>query len=133
MDVFIYATISEEQEKRLEELFRIVFPEEEIQIYRTFDDFSKKLKLSGQVGSVAVLAPGNREQLLHLLSKRDLLRDFRTIVIAPDREGGTVAIAHQLRPRYLTYLNGDFGEFAAVLRKITALGNSLNGGSFLPH
>jgi hypothetical protein len=39
-------------------------------------------------------------------------------VIAPDHEAETTAVAHQLRPRYLTYLNGDFGDLAAVLDKM---------------
>ncbi len=132
MDLFIYSTVSEEYQKRLEDLFRTVFPKEEIRIYRTFDDLSQRLKLPGQVASVAVLAPGSREQLLHILSRRDLLRDLRTIVIAPDHEDETVAIAHRLRPRYLTHINGDFGDLAAVLRKMVT-GHALNESSFASH
>ena len=132
MDVFIYSTVSEEQQKKLEDLFGTIFPKEAIRVYRTLDDLSKRLKLPGQVASVVVLAPGSREQLLHILSKRDLLRDLRIIVIAPDHENETAAIAHQLRPRYLTYFSGDFGDLAAVLRKMAA-GHLLSEGYSASH
>jgi hypothetical protein len=101
-------------------------PKERIEVYRTFDNLSQRLKHPAQGESIAVLAPGSRQELREILSRRDLLRGLRTIVIAPDHEAETTAIAHQLRPRYLTYLNGDFGVLAAVLRKMVT-GHLSNG------
>ena len=93
-------------------------PKGKIEVFRSLDNFSQRLKLPAQPQSIAVLAPGSRQDLQEILSRIDLLRDLRIIVIAPDHEAETTAIAHQLRPRYLTYLNGDFGVLAAVLRKM---------------
>jgi glycerol dehydrogenase-like iron-containing ADH family enzyme len=118
MDLFIYSTASEANQKQLEDSFKALVPKEKMEVFRSFDDFSQRLKLPAQSKSIAVLAPGSRQELQEILSRIDLLRDLRIIVIAPDREVETTAIAHQLRPRYLTYLNGDFGELAAVLGKM---------------
>ena len=118
MDLFIYSTASEENRKQLEDSFKALVPKEKMEVFRSFDDFSQRLKLPAQSKSIAVLAPGSRQELQEILSRIDLLRDLRIIVIAPDHEAETTAVAHQLRPRYLTYLNGDFGELAAVLRKM---------------
>jgi hypothetical protein len=126
MDVFIYSTLSEDKQKHLEDLFKGLLPKEEIEVYRTFGDFSQRLKLPAQFNSIAVLAAASRVELQEILSRIDLLRDLRIIVIAPDQEAETTAIAHQLRPRYLTYLNGDFGVLAAVLRKMVT-GHLSNG------
>ena len=118
MDLFIYSTASEENRKQLEDSFKTLVPKEKMEVFRSFGDFSQRLKLPAQSKSIAVLAPGSRQELQEILSRIDLLRDLRIIVKAPDHEAETTAIAHQLRPRYLTYLNGDFGDLAAVPDKM---------------
>jgi len=118
MDLFIYSTASETNQKQLEDSFKAFMPKGKIEVFRSFDNFSQRLKLPAQPQSIAVLAPGSRAELQGILSRIDLLRDLRIIVIAPDHEVETTAIAHKLRPRYLTYFNGDFGDLAAVLRKM---------------
>ena len=129
MDLFVYSTASEASQKQLENSFKAFVPKGKIEMFRSFDIFSQRLKLPAQPQSIAVLAPGSRQELQEILSKIDLLRDFRIIVIAPDHEAETTAIAHQLRPRYLTYLNGDFGVLAAVLTKMLTGGLSSEGPS----
>jgi len=118
MDLFFYSTASEANQKQLEDSFMSFMPKGKIEVFRSFDNFSQRLKLPAQPQSIAVLAPGSRQELQEILSRIDLLRDLRIIVIAPDHEAETTAIAHQLRPRYLTYHNGDFGVLAAVLGKM---------------
>ncbi len=118
MDLFVYSTASEANQKQLEDSFMAFVPKGKVEVFRTFDNFSQRLKLPAQPQSIAVLAPGSRQDLQEILSRIDLLRDLRIIVIVPDHEAETTAIAHQLRPRYLTYLNGDFSVLAAVLRKM---------------
>ena len=120
MDFFIYSTVSEENHKQLEDSFNALVPKGKVEVFRSLDDFSQRLKLPAPSKSIAVLVPGSRQDLQEIISRIDLLRDLRIIVIAPDHEVETTAIAHQLRPRYLTYLNGDFGILAAVLRKMVA-------------
>ena len=120
MDLFVFSTVSGENQEQLKESLKTFFPKRKVKICRTFEKLSRRLKLPAESGSIVVLAPGSREDLLKILSKRDLLRGLRTVVIAPDHEVETTGIAYQLRPRYLTYLNGNFGEFAAVLHKMVA-------------
>jgi hypothetical protein len=118
MELVIYSTIPEERQQELVNLFEPILQEVEIEVYRTLEDFSLRIKHPVQPNSIALLAPGSRQDLMKILSRRHLLRDFRTIIIAPDHETETVAVAHQFRPRYLTYLNGGFGEIAAVVGKM---------------
>ena len=138
VDLFFYSTVSEENHKRLEDLLGSLLRKGTIEVYRNFDNLSQRLKSPAQSESIVVLAPGSREDLLQILSKRDLLRDLRVILIAPDHELETTAMAHQLRPRYLTYFNGDFEALAAVLNKmlkgyLTASFSRMSGkNKFLP-
>ena len=124
MGIFICSTVAGENQKRLDDFVDTFLPQEKIEVFRSFDHLSQKLKQPVQSESVAVLAPGSREDLLQILSWYDLLRDLRTVVIAPDHDVETVAIAHKLRPRYLTYLNGDFEDLAAVLLKMISCSHS---------
>ena len=120
MDLFVYSTASEENQKRLEDSLKVFAPRGKIEVFRSFDDFSQRLKLPVPSESIVVLAPGSPHELQEILSRIDLLHGLRLIVIAPDHEVETTAIAHQLRPRYLTYFNGDFEHLAAVLHKMVA-------------
>lgn len=129
MELFVYSTASEANQEQLEDSFKALLPKGKIQVFRSFDNFLQRLKLPSQPQSIAVLAPGSRQELQQILSRIDLLRDLRIIVIAPDHEAETTAIAHQLRPRYLTYLNGDFGVLAAVLRKMVTCHLSIGAPS----
>jgi hypothetical protein len=45
----------------------------------------------------------------------NLFRNSRIILIAPDRDKETIAIAHRLRPRLLTYIDSDFADVFTVL------------------
>lgn len=120
MDLFVFSTVSGKGQEQLKESLKTFFPKRKVKICQTFEKLSQRLKLPAELGSIVVLAPGSREDLLRILSKRDLLRGLRTVVIAPDHEVETTGIAYQLRPRYLTYLNGNFGDLAAVLHKMVA-------------
>lgn len=127
MDIFLYSTVSKEGRRKLDELLKTVFPKKKIEVYQNFDELSRRTKHPGQGGSIGILAPGTRQELLEFLARHDLFRDLRTIVIAPDHEAETIALAHQLRPRFLTYLNGDDGDLAAVISKMVSSPSS-NGG-----
>jgi hypothetical protein len=118
MEVIVYSTISDEHSRRLESAIKAVAPPQSIQVHRTLAALSERLRRPVDQETVAVLAPGNRWDLLDIIAVRQLLHDIRTIIIAPDEECETVAKAHQLRPRFLTYVSADFEELAAVLQKM---------------
>jgi|MudIll2142460700_1097286.scaffolds.fasta_scaffold1158294_1 hypothetical protein len=118
MDVIVYTTIPDEDGRRLESVLETVAPRENIEVYRTIHALSERLRRPVDQETVAVLAPASRWDLMGIIAVRQLLHDIRTIIIAPDQESETVAKAHQLRPRFLTYVSGDFEGLAAVLRKM---------------
>ncbi len=123
MSFLLYSTIDNGQ-SNLEKFLKTLFSEDDIEVYHSFGHLSERLRKPVQENSIGVLAPGGREELLQLLSRRDLLRDIPTVLIAPDQQVETISIAHQLRPRFLTYHNGDFADLAAVLRKLAAVQNA---------
>jgi len=120
MDVLIYTTVSDDRRAELEELVRKAAPGVGIATYGTVEALSSRLQQPISERSISVLYPSTRSDLLDIMAIRHLLRDQRIILIAPDQDGETIAMAHQLRPRYLGYVSGDFGGLHAVLGKMVA-------------
>ena len=87
-------------------------------MYRTIEGLAERLKAPHEGGVVAVLQANSREDLTALLSLHHRLQDIKTILLAPDRKEETIALAHQLRPRFLSYINNDFHHVASVLEKM---------------
>ncbi len=71
----------------------------------------------------AVLLAGTQNELLDFMPVRDLLLRIPSILILPDHETETITKGHSLRPRYLTYADGDLSDVGDVFRKIVYKAN----------
>ncbi|MEW6379371.1 MAG: hypothetical protein AB1611_07165 [bacterium] len=118
MKLLYYATSIEGAGERLQKIIEALIPEEKREVYRTIGHLSHRLRQPMINHSVVVLLAATREDLSDILSIRDLFGDLRLIVILPDHESKTIAIGHSLRPRFLSTIDSDFSEVAAVLDKI---------------
>jgi len=68
--------------------------------------------------SVLVLCANNFAELEKILSLIHWLEDLRIILVLPDSQTQTVTIGHRLRPRFVSFMDGDFSDVAAVLGKM---------------
>ncbi len=118
MDLIIYLAGSAENRQRIEGLIERSFPRGKKEFFISLADLSQRLRFATYSDSIVLLAPNSKEGLQQLLSEREILFTLRTVVIAPAHDAETIAIAHQLRPRYLTYLDSELGDLAAVLQKM---------------
>jgi len=116
MDVIAYAPNSDRDDirQRIEGLI----PEKRVEVYETFEGLSEKLHRPIDPETIVVIVASSREKLSQLSPLRRILEDFRTIIVASDQEPATVALAHQLRPAFLTFVSSHFGDLAAVLQKM---------------
>lgn len=71
-------------------------------------------------GDVLILIPKQREQLDQLLKMKELLQDFRLILVLPDSAEETVTRGHLLMPRFLTFIDNDMDEIIHVLGRMSA-------------
>jgi len=126
MNVLFYSTMKGDIWERLQESIKAVVPSENMEIYRTIAGLSKRLCQPLYDLSIAVLLATTGEELQEILSIQDLITDIRVIAIIPDREKETISKGHLLRPRYLTYADGDFADVAAVLGKMLEIINNNN-------
>jgi hypothetical protein len=69
------------------------------------------------MGLLCLLISTDWGDLPDILSLQKLLRDICVIIILTGREDESVRIGYKLKPRCLTYVNGDVSEVHAVLPK----------------
>jgi predicted nucleotidyltransferase len=118
MKVLFYTTQSDWTAEQLQSVIETLVLKDQLEMYRTFDSLSRRLCQPSNNLDIAVLTAANREDLLKILSLSNLLSDIRIILILPDSKPDTISKAHTLRPRFLTYLDSDFGEVKSVLSKM---------------
>jgi hypothetical protein len=87
----------------------------------TLDALINSLRRPAGTEAVAILCPSGKDELNRLLAIRPLLRDMRIILILPDGQAETVSEGHALRPRFVSYADGDLSDVAAVVRKMARL------------
>ncbi len=118
--VLLYTPGTEESGNRIQSLLEMYVPERQMDVYHTIEGLAEGLKAPHEGEVVAVLQANSQEDLSALLSIRHWLQNIKTILLAPNREEETIALSHQLRPRFLSYINNDNDLYhvAAVLEKM---------------
>ncbi len=118
MDLIFYSTMVNGVGARLQSVIEAIVPQDRIEIHRTIDSLSPRLRRPANDVSIGLFLAAGREDLTKILSIRGLLSDVRTILILPDREEDTIARGHSFRPRFISYIDSDFTDVAAVLSKM---------------
>lgn len=121
MGLLFYTTVRNGIGLELHRSLTQVVPREAIEAFSDLESFSRRLSLLPSCMNIVVLLAGTREDLTQLRSIKHLLEDTRVLLVLPDGSTETVRMAHELTPRFLTYLDGDFEDLSAVLKKM--LGN----------
>jgi len=115
MTVLIYSIKTKGAGERILQVIETVVSEGNVNIYRSIDALSRGLRQPRNDMTIALLLASSKEDLLDLLSIRDLLWDMKIILVLPNSDPDTVAKGHMLKPRFLSYCDGDFVDVAAVL------------------
>jgi hypothetical protein len=119
MNLFLYAPVPKEVWKRVMSELELIVPQGSIQLYRTVENLSFGLRTTPKQDlTIAILLIGTQEDLFELLPLSPLLRDVRIILVLPDTEEKTIAMAHRLRPRFLTYIDSNIAALGMVVSKM---------------
>ncbi len=119
--LLLYTPLPHRAGYRLEETVASVVPEETTEVVHTAERLTRRLRGHRNGLQVAVIMATDRDQLRELQSLDQMLENLRTILILPDAAPQTIAQAHSFRPRYVTHIQSDFQDVAAVLKKMLAL------------
>ena len=118
MGILFYANGAAEASHLLLAEIESVVKATDIEIFRTAGDLNSRLRQFRCNLEVAVLMASSRKELQHLVSLQDLFGDIRIILILPDSDRDTISQGHKLYPRFLSYVDGNFADVAAVLAKM---------------
>ena len=91
---------------------------EKIEVDMTLDRLIDSLQSPGRFRQTCIFVMDRRRDLARLLNLRSFLAGLRLILILPDRSESTVAMAHRLHPRFLSYLDSDFGPVVSVAQRL---------------
>ncbi len=118
MRLILYAPPLNTAGQRLLQIVRSLGAEKRHEFYATIKKLDARLRRPMGSASVAVLCPANNDDLAALIAIRHLLRDLRVILVLPDGQAQTISDGHALRPRFVSYADGDFSDVAAVVVKM---------------
>ncbi len=118
MNVLFYSASLTGIGKRFLRIIVSHIPQNRIEICRTMAALDSRLHKPLEGLAIAILHIMKHDELNALISRRDLLTDLRTILVLPDCEDSTTALAHVLRPRFVIYSDADLPDASFVLGKL---------------
>jgi hypothetical protein len=118
MELLVYSIKQRGQAEQLMCAIETVISGEVIRTYDSVQSLSLRLCQPGPPPEVTVLLASTRKDLSEILSIRDLLSDLRLILLLPDKREDTVSEGHSLYRRFHSYAAGNFGDAAAVLKRM---------------
>ncbi len=117
-NILLYTRSEEETEQRFRSAIETAVAGRTVNVSDDIGSLTGWLSDSPYSGTILLILVDTKEDLVELLSVRKLLFDVRTILVLPDKNSDTVAIGHSLRPRFISYKDGNFLDVAAVLGKM---------------
>ena len=118
MNVLFYSASLTAIGKRFLRIVVSHVPQRRIEICRSMDALDSRLHKPLEALAIAVLHVTVIDELGALITRRELLADLRTILVLPNCEESTTALAHVLRPRYVIYSEVDLPDASVVLGKL---------------
>ncbi len=120
MQTFIYASRDDPDTKRLDGVVRSVIPGGVIESFAGLVSLKKRLRAFVEPDSIAVLFITDRMELERMQRLSGLLTETYVVMVIPDGEQGTLAMAHLLLPRFISRKESDFVDLRIVLAKMYA-------------
>jgi hypothetical protein len=118
-DTIFYAKNHEDIPRKLRGVLEPLLFDERIELYRSLASLKQRLCLRTDRRIIAIIFTADREDLMDIISMKYFFCDVQIVLILPNRKKEIVALGHNLRPRFMTYKDGDFRELLSVIRKMT--------------
>ncbi len=117
--IFFIHKDSSKKGTTLQQIINQHFKKVEIQFFQTFHEFKLKLEqVSDYNKEIFILFADSKTRLDRLTNLLDLFESKRLILILPDDSKGSISVAHQISPRYFTFVNDTYGDLCAVMTKM---------------
>jgi len=118
MRLLLYASLRRTAGRRLMETLHSVVPGQVLNHFDSLPALTNHLRRPMGMEVLAILWPADADELAALIRLSHLLRNMRIILVLPDADPRTISDAHTLRPRFISFDDGDLADVAAVAAKI---------------
>lgn len=112
---------SQQKDRAVEALEALVaghLPPHKVSYCNALDALEKRLRRPRRNLKIVLLCVLDAIEMSKLAELRCLLMDLRLILVLPRHDEGTVAWAHQFRPRFIAYADAGVDQISAVLEKM---------------
>ena len=118
MKLLFYHSQESSQIQNLENLIRSFVSDDTIEEYRSLDALTERLRGPTDNITTAVIVASSMAELKKFYKLRNYFFDLRHIIILPEKDDKMIAVAHKLRPRFISYFENGFNVVSAVLKKM---------------
>jgi len=118
VNLFVYMPQPGDKARELLRAMPPFISEGSLEIFRDLPAFSARIRKLKNSLSIALLWISTAEELKELATWRDFLAGVRTVLILPDEDAGTIALAHKIFPVYIAYADDDTAEVVSVIRRL---------------
>jgi hypothetical protein len=123
VSVIFYQSLKNGSGKGLRKVVEMAVSKKNIEWHRSIKSLSDRLHKPIFDANVAVLSAASKKDLDEIICLGDVLRDMKIVLILPDNDPDTIAKAHTLRPRFITWSNSDFKDIGNVVKRLQVLHN----------
>jgi hypothetical protein len=90
-----------------------------LEVFSDLQSFAVRMRRPKDALSIALISNPTREDLRQIGSMRDFLSGVRILLVLPDQNKETIALAHKIFPTFITYIDEDISEIVSVLKHLT--------------
>jgi hypothetical protein len=130
MNIILYSILEDEAGKKLQRSIEMLVRGENFEVFSTFNSLSLRLHQPLDDIRLVVLNASSKQDLIDIISLRDILWNVRVILVLPDRDAATTSMGHILRPRLISYADSDSLEVFAVLSRMIVANDKVKDASW---
>ena len=118
MNIVYYCPVTDGTFRKMKRIIELIIPSEQYKILYSLKIMEDHLRSSLADDFIIILQISSFAELQEVTLLKELIIDHRIILILPDDDPATAALAHTLRPRLITYRDSDFLDVAEVITRL---------------
>jgi len=121
MASIVYTPSINELERRFLALLEMAIPRKRFEVCYSIGELSTRLGMPLSNVKVAVFFAVTQTEITRILSLGDLMANVKSIIVLSDEDKDTIAKAHTLQPRYVTWIDCDLIDVVTVTKRMVDL------------
>ena len=117
-EIIIFSTKKNRAGESINQVVNSVTSERPKKVYTSISKLAHRLQNQMDHNTIGIFLTSDQDELSGLTSIQHLFRSIRVILVVPDREHHTISKGFSLKPRYLSYADGDLSDVAVIMSKM---------------